>query len=295
MYVGDLYAIGSALVWSFSVILMRVAGYQIPPIPLTFFKSCVALFLLIITLILFGESLFVDLSGSEYLRLIISGAVGISIADAMIAASLNRLGASLQALADCAYTPVITLVGFFMFGEMLSGWEIIGGLLVVSGVFAGAVMKAEVATKKDLMISILLAASAHAIMGVGILMVRDIYREESVIWVTSFRFLVAVVAMLIYAYFRWPGNLKKRLFMGFYRVDMWRTIIPMALLGPFLTTLFWIAGFKYLEAGRAAIYNQLSTVFIILLAYFFLGEKLTKRKMLGVVLALTGASIVVFQ
>jgi drug/metabolite transporter (DMT)-like permease len=200
MYVGDLYAIGSALVWSFSVILMRVAGYQIPPIPLTFFKSCVALFLLIITLILFGESLFVDLSGSEYLRLIISGAVGISIADAMIAASLNRLGASLQALADCAYTPVITLVGFFMFGEMLSGWEIIGGLLVVSGVFAGAVMKAEVATKKDLMIGILLAASAHAIMGVGILMVRDIYREESVIWVTSFRFLVAVVAMLIYGY-----------------------------------------------------------------------------------------------
>jgi len=295
MYVGDLYAIGSALVWSFSVILMRVAGYQIPPIPLTFFKSCVALFLLIITLILFGESLFVDLSGSEYLRLIISGAVGISIADAMIAASLNRLGASLQALADCAYTPVITLVGFFMFGEMLSGWEIIGGLLVVSGVFAGAVMKAEVATKKDLMIGILLAASAHAIMGVGILMVRDIYREESVIWVTSFRFLVAVVAMLIYAYFRWPGNLKKRLFMGFYRVDMWRTIIPMALLGTFLTTLFWIAGFKYLEAGRAAIYNQLSTVFIILLAYFFLGEKLTKRKMLGVVLALTGASIVAFQ
>lgn len=295
MYVGDLYAIGSALVWSFSVILMRVAGYQIPPIPLTFFKSCVALFLLIITLILFGESLFVDLSGSEYLRLIISGAVGISIADAMIAASLNRLGASLQALADCAYTPVITLVGFFMFGEMLSGWEIIGGLLVVSGVFAGAVMKAEVATKKDLMIGILLAASAHAIMGVGILMVRDIYREESVIWVTSFRFLVAVVAMLIYGYFRWPGNLKKRLFMGFYRVDMWRTIIPMALLGPFLTTLFWIAGFKYLEAGRAAIYNQLSTVFIILLAYFFLGEKLTKRKMLGVVLALTGASIVAFQ
>jgi drug/metabolite transporter (DMT)-like permease len=295
MYVGDLYAIGSALVWSFSVILMRVAGYQIPPIPLTFFKSCVALFLLIITLILFGESLFVDLSGSEYLRLIISGAVGISIADAMIAASLNRLGASLQALADCAYTPVITLVGFFMFGKMLSGWEIIGGLLVVSGVFAGAVMKAEVATKKDLMIGILLAASAHAIMGVGILMVRDIYREESVIWVTSFRFLVAVVAMLIYGYFRWPGNLKKRLFMGFYRVDMWRTIIPMALLGPFLTTLFWIAGFKYLEAGRAAIYNQLSTVFIILLAYFFLGEKLTKRKMLGVVLALTGASIVAFQ
>jgi drug/metabolite transporter (DMT)-like permease len=295
MYVGDLYAAGSAVVWSFSVILMRVAGYQIPPIPLTFFKSCVALLCLAICLILLGEPLLVDLSRSEYLRLIISGAVGISIADAMIAASLNRLGASLQALADCAYTPAITLVGFLMFGEMLNTWEIIGGFLVISGVFIGAVMKVEVTAKKDLIIGILLAASAHAIMGVGILMVRDIYREESVIWVTSFRFFVAVLAMLIYGYFRWPGNLKNRLFMGFFRVDMWRTIIPMALLGPFLATLFWIAGFKYLEAGRAAIYNQLSTVFIILLAYFLLGEKLTKRKMLGVVLVLAGASIVAFQ
>jgi len=123
MYIGDLYAAGCALVWSFSVILMRVAGYQIPPIPLTFFKSCVALFCLVITLTVLGEPLIVDLSRSEYLRLIISGAVGISIADAMIAASLNRLGASLQALADCAYTPAITLVGFLMFGEMLNTWK----------------------------------------------------------------------------------------------------------------------------------------------------------------------------
>jgi len=83
--------------------------------------------------------------------------------------------------------------------------------------------------------------------------------------------------------------------MGLFRVDMWRTIIHMALLGPFLATVLWIAGFKFLEAGRAAIYNQLSTVFIILLAYFLLGEKLTKRKMLGVVLAIAGASIVAFQ
>ena len=242
MNVGDLYAAGAALLWSFSVILMRVAGYQIPPLPLTFFKSFVALFFLLTVLILLGEPLFVDLSGSAYLRLFISGAIGISVADAMIAASLNRLGASLQALADCAYTPTITLVGFFMFGEMLSAWEIIGGLLVVSGVFVGAVLKAEATTKKDLMIGILLAATAHAIMGVGILIVRDIYREESVVWVTSFRFLVAVLAMLVYGCFRFSGNLKSRLFLGFYRVDMWRTIIPMAILGPFSRPYFGSRG-----------------------------------------------------
>ena len=56
-----------------------------------------------------------------------------------------------------------------------------------------------------------------------------------------------------------------------------------------------MAGFKYLEAGRAAIYNQLSTVFIILLAYFLLKEEFTWRKAIGVILALIGAYLVASQ
>jgi drug/metabolite transporter (DMT)-like permease len=66
----------------------------------------------------------------------------------------------------------------------------------------------------------------------------------------------------------------------------------MALLGPFLATLFWIAGFKYETVGRAAIYNQLSTVFIILLAWLILKEHMSRRKVAGVVLAIAGALIV---
>ena len=38
--------------------------------------------------------------------------------------------------------------------------------------------------------------------------------------------------------------------------------IPDALL--FLSVIFWLAGYKYTLAGRAAIYNQLSTILIIL-------------------------------
>ena len=69
-------------------------------------------------------------------------------------------------------------------------------------------------------------------------------------------------------------------------------MIPMSIFGPFLATLFWIAGFKYLPAGRAAIFNQTSTVFVILLAYFVLKEQMTKRKIAGVTLAIAGALIV---
>jgi drug/metabolite transporter (DMT)-like permease len=292
MAIGDLYATGAAFFWSLSVVLMRVSGFQIPPLALTFFKNCVTLVCLAAVLLWQGESWLPDIPQGALLRLVISAVLGISLADTMIAAALNRLGASLQALADCAYSPAIALVGLLMFGEVLNTWELIGGALVLSGVFVGAAMTAEVKHPRDLWSGIILAASAHVLMAVGILMVRDIYRETSIVWVTGYRFLVASLVMILWAVIRHPKSLQKHLLVGFYRRDTWRTMIPMAILGPFLATLFWVGGFKYLTAGRAAIYNQLSTVFIIVLAYLFLKERFTLRKAIGTVLALLGSVLV---
>ena len=72
-------------------------------------------------------------------------------------------------------------------------------------------------------------------------------------------------------------------------------MLPMTFFGPFLATIFWTAGFKHIPAGRAAIYNQLSTAFIIILATLVLKERMTWRKLLGVGLAVIGAVIVGMQ
>ena len=55
-------------------------------------------------------------------------------------------------------------------------------------------------------------------------------------------------------------------------------VILGAILGTYLSVIFWLAGYKYTLAGRAAIYNQLSTVFIIILARVFLKEPMTSKK-----------------
>lgn len=289
MHQGDVYAILSGFFWSMSVILMRVSGLQIPPLPLTLFKSAVAVGFFVITSRALGEALVPELSGSAYWRLVLSAVLGISMADTMFAAALNRLGASLQALADCVYAPAIAVVGFLMFGEMLGFWELLGGLLVVSGVIVGMRMTPEVKSRRDLAIGVALTAGAHVIMALGILVVRDIYREVSVVWVSGFRFLVATLVLGVFAACRADRG---QMFVGFQRRDLWKAMLPMTFLGPFLATLCWVAGFKYSLAGRAAIYNQLSTVFIIVLAVVFLKERLTPRKALGVGLAILGALLV---
>ncbi|MDG1071705.1 MAG: DMT family transporter [Akkermansiaceae bacterium] len=291
MSIGDACAMGSAGFWAVSVILMRVSGLQIPPLPLTFFKNCVALACLALLLLGLGEDWLLDIEVSDHLRLVVSAVLGISLADTMIAAALNRLGASLQALADCAYAPSIALVGLVMFGEVLGPWELIGGALVISGVFVGATMTNEIKVPRDLWTGVALAAGAHVIMAIGILMVRDVYREVSVVWVTGYRFLIASLVMMLWAALSRRQTMA-HLFLGFRRRDTWKTMIPMAILGAFMATLFWVGGFKYLPAGRAAIFNQLSTVFIIVLAYIFLKEKFTMRKAIGTGLALLGSVLV---
>ena len=150
MSFGDICAVASALFWSVAVILMRVSGLKVPPLPLTFFKIWVAVLLLMGTLLWEGSPWVLDLTSQDYLRLVVSAVLGITLADTMIASALNRLGASLQALADCVYSPVIALVGLVMFGEHLSAWEMMGGALVVSGVFVGATRTVEIKKPNDL-------------------------------------------------------------------------------------------------------------------------------------------------
>lgn len=285
---GEAQAVLAALFWSVAVILLRISGLSISALPLTFFKSAVASLGFVVMLLALQEPLLPALETEAYLRLVASAVLGISVADTLFVAALNRLGASLQALADCIYAPALALVGFLMFGEGLNGLETVGGLLVVIGVALGMSRVTQV-DRGALYSGLLLAASAHIVMGVGILMVRDVFREISVLWVSGFRFVVATVVLGLFCAYR---GAEANLFYPFKRRDLWKWMVPMSILGPFLATLFWVGGFKYTTPGRAAIYNQMSTVFIIILARIFLKEDLSPRSLVGVGLAACGAIVV---
>jgi drug/metabolite transporter (DMT)-like permease len=67
------------------------------------------------------------------------------------------------------------------------------------------------------------------------------------------------------------------------------------LFGSYLSLMAWLAGFKYSQAGVAALLNQTSTVLIVLLAAVFLKERLTRVKLVAVALAFTGAAMVLYS
>jgi drug/metabolite transporter (DMT)-like permease len=63
-------------------------------------------------------------------------------------------------------------------------------------------------------------------------------------------------------------------------------------LGSYLGLMCWIGGLKYTKVGVAAILNQSSTIYILILAAIFLKEPLTRRKFVASLVALAGIILV---
>ena len=66
-------------------------------------------------------------------------------------------------------------------------------------------------------------------------------------------------------------------------------------MGAYVAMIFWLGGMKYTQASTAASLNQTSSIFIFIFAYFILKEKMSLKKIIGVVLAVAGALLVTFS
>jgi drug/metabolite transporter (DMT)-like permease len=120
-------------------------------------------------------------------------------------------------------------------------------------------------------------------------MIKPVMAVHPVVPIALIRFGIGTLLGILFLYYMEGGsNLIKTYKKGFSHMPL----VLGAFFGTFLSVIFWLAGYKYTLAGRAAIYNQLSTILIILMAALFLKERMNKRKWVAVCCALSGAILV---
>jgi len=142
-YIGELCALLTAVVWAFAVILFKKSWEHTHPIILNYFKNFLAIVLLIPTLFLFKEQIFRDVPANDYLLLLLSGGLGLGIADTLFFKSLNLLGASMSAIVDCLYSPFIISLSIVFLNERLSLIQFIGVFMIVSAILTGMSKKSS--------------------------------------------------------------------------------------------------------------------------------------------------------
>ena len=285
---GDLYAVITAVCWSSAVILFDISTKNFTAIQLNVLKNFIGVFGFILTIILFSIPS-PNFSQQDIFTLALSGFLGILIADGLFLESLRRLGSGISAVVSTIYTPTVFIIAFILFNETINLHSYVGGVLVLGGITISVFQPPKTIKIRDLYIGILFGIMANILTAYSVLIIKPIMKNNSVIYVALYRFSIGFIFGILINILK-SGI--KQVIQKFKQGLTNQYVILGAFLGTYLSVIFWLAGYKYTLAGRAAIYNQLSTVFIIILARVFLKEPMTSKKIIGVSLAIFGAMIV---
>jgi drug/metabolite transporter (DMT)-like permease len=289
-HAGELLSVLAALIWAFSVVLFRLSGRGLPPLSLNVFKNAIATALLAVTLLAAGRSALPAAPPRDYALLVLSGVLGIAVADTVFFKSLNLVGAGLSQIIGCCYSPLVVLMSAAVLGERLSGGDALGACLILGGVALSTGHEPPPGvTKADLRRGTLLGVLAFALMALGVVIAKPVLDRSPVLWSSTVRMAAGVAALAVLVAVS-PG--RRSVWAVFRPSHSWRFAVPGSVLGAYVAMVVWIAGIKYTQASTASILNQTSAVFVLPVAAVALRERITARKIAAVVLALGGVAAV---
>jgi drug/metabolite transporter (DMT)-like permease len=287
MGLGELFSLLSAALWAVGVILYRQLGATLPPLQLNLLKNLLVLCMVVPAIPLVHGFAPPSFSMAEIGMALASGAIGIALADTLYFRALNQLGAGRMGVLGNFYSPAVIGLSFVFLGERLTLVQLIGFGLVSLGVFLVAERRADdQGGGRALIKGLGIGMVAILLMAVAIVMVKRTLEVQPLLWVTGVRLVGATIGLLALSLlFRARGPLLP----PFHGLP-WRKLLLAAFVGQFLSMVFWLGGYKFTSASVAAILNESSSVFILLLAWVWLKEPLSRRAMAGVALTIAGVS-----
>ena len=292
-HIGEIFALAAPICWAFAVILFRKTGEVVPPLALNLFKNFLALALFVGTLFVIGQDLFRPVPGREYVLLLVSGAIGIGLSDTLFFMTLNRLGAGRQAIVNTSYSPFIIALSMLFLHERLSVLQIVGVLLILNAVLSVSRMRegGDQVSRTRLASGLLLGLLATATQAVSIVMIKPLLDSTPLIWGNCWRVLGGQIMTVLLL----PFLPQRREALATLRnVRVWPVMIPAAVIGTYVSLLFWLGGMKYTLASTAAALNQTATVWTFVLGALLLREPITWLRILGLVLGIGGVALVTF-
>lgn len=288
-HLGETLSAAAALVWAVAVILFRVCGRTVPALALSFFKNILALGLFLLTLAVLGLPLLPPLPFKHYALMMLSGVIGIAISDTLFFMALNKLGAELTAIVDCAYAPFVIGLSFLFLGERINPLQGGGVVLIVGAVLliSGRPHQVQI-PRRDLRTGVALGVLSMFISAAGIVIMKPLLAGDSLVWAGLVRTVGGAAAISVVLAF----HPKRRLILA--PLASGRTLallVPATFFSAYLSMILWMGGMKYTQASIASALNQLNTIFIFILAAVFLKEKITPLKLIAVALAFAGAML----
>jgi drug/metabolite transporter (DMT)-like permease len=291
-HLGETLSVVSALIWAFAIILFRVAGKNVHALGMNLFKNVLAVALFSLTMVIYGEPFLPRISANHYVLFFLSGILGIAVADTLLFIALNKLGAELTAIVDCAYSPSVIGLSFLFLGERMNPLQTFGVVLIVLAMFLITQRRSDThIPRQTLLAGIGAGILSQLFSAAGIVMMKPMLPGTSLFWASLVRMTGGTVGVGLFIAF----HPRRRAFVApLMSLKNAKILAPASFLATYLSLVIWMGGMKYTQASIAAALNQMGAIFIFILAAIFLKEKITLLKLTAVIIAFAGAILVSF-
>ena len=301
--VGILFAIGASIFWSITVTILKPVTQNISPFLINPIKNSIGFILFFILFISTSTPLWYShLYNYEYAIILISGALGMVLGDTIFIYALNKIGANRVAIVD-SFSPVVIHIYsiILLSNQELSIMQISGFFITIAGLliltYENDYDDIDYKTKR---FGIALVLGAMACTGGGVVFLKTVLERIAEpgldgiklnLWVTAFRLIPGVVlSWIIFSFQKDRHQLLKPL----KDKNNYRPLIIASILGPFLALGCWILGYAFIsKPSVASIIGQTSVIFIVILSWLFLKEKITRLRILSTIFVFIGVILVI--
>ena len=290
MPVGQLAALGAATCWAFSALAFEAAGRRIGALALNVVRLAIAfVFLSLAAWQVRGLPLPVDATPHAWFWLSISGLIGFTFGDLCLFRAFLIIGSRLSMLLMSLAPVLAAVIGWLVLGETLSGRDLLGMTLTVSGI-AWAVLERGPADGRPLPARPPLSGIALGFGGAlgqagGLVLSKLGMAGYNVFAAVQVRVIAGIVGYsAIYFALRWWPSVRA----AFSDSKALGLASVGAFFGPFLGVTLSLVAVRETSTGVASSIMALTPILIIPIVVLVRRERVGLGGIVGAVVAVAG-------
>jgi len=287
---GEVAALMTAACWTVTAISFEKAGKKIGSQPLNLIRLVLGfLFLSIFLWFYRGKPFPTDATAFAWSWLSLSGIVGFVIGDLLLFQAFVLIGSRISMLMMSLAPPLTAILARIIFGEMLTGKNLIGMFLTMLGISL-VILRKEGSGKLSFshpVKGILLAFGGALGQALGLILSKKGMGTYDAFASTQIRILSAIAgfSILFFITGQWPS-----VFRGLRNRGAMLQISLGSFFGPFLGVSLSLLALKYTAAGVAATLTSITPILIIAPAIVIFKERVSMIEVLGALVAIGGVA-----
>jgi drug/metabolite transporter (DMT)-like permease len=293
--IGVLAALTSACLWAITNMLVKLEAHRLSVVAINAYRAAVGGFVLVAIFLLTRDpATLLSIPPQALAALLGSVVLGLVFGDTLNFRAMMLIGLA-RAFPIAGSFPLFTLILSAFFLDEAIGWrEVVGCLVTLTGVMLVAV-PAKVSTgpaidRRTNLLGVGMALGAASLWASSSIIVKFGLADMDVVTANAIRVPVAAAIL---------GLMMLR---GAPQTPLWRlrgralaVVVGSGILGSGLSGYLWLLGVQEIGAARTAIISATSPIFAVPLSVFFLGERLTRRVLVGTLCSITGIALIFWR